>query len=190
MCKKNIDTWIFFGNESNKEEKDESKPICFKCLKILINSDGENIGLKNKIQDWLTEKKYSFIQIKEPRDFFHFTLREVGPFNILIDIFQKKDSPYLIVGFMFFLNKKLSNRIKEFSLKQKEAFKRKVDEFLSTVRVDPRRGYRIGYEIVLENDNYGAKYFVKSNVNDCTKEKFFKILDLVESTSIKSGKFS
>lgn len=190
MCKREIYTWIFFGNKSNKEDdENESKPVCFKCLKRLMDSDGKNIGLRNKIEDWLTEKKYSFTHVNEPADFFHFTLREVGPFKIIIDIFQKKESSHLIVGFMFFLSKKLSNTVSRFSPKQKESLKRKVDEFLSTIRADPRLGYRVGYEIISENGNYGAKYFVKSNINDCTKEKFFKILEIVESTSVKSGEF-
>lgn len=149
-----IDTWIFFGNKSNKEDdENESKPICFKCLKRLMDSNGKNTGLKNKIEDWLVEKRYSFTQVNEPADFFHFTLREVGPFKIIIDIFQKKDSSHLIVGFMFFLSKKLSNMISNFSPKQKESFKRKLDEFLSTIRVDPRLGYGVGYEIISENGN-------------------------------------
>ena len=154
-----------------------------------MDSDGRNIGLKNKIEDWLTEKRHSFTQVNEPADFFHFTLRDVGPFKITIDIFQKKESFHLIVGFMFFLNKRLSNMISRFSPKQKESFKRKVDEFLSTIRADPRLGYRVGYEIISEKGNYGAKYFVKSKTNDCTKEKFFKMLEIVESTSAKSGEF-
>jgi len=60
---------------------------------------------------------------------------------------------------------------------------------LSTIRIDPRLGYAAGHEIISENGNYGAKYFVKIKIKDCTKEKFFKILKLVESTSEKSGKF-
>ena len=64
-----------------------------------------------------------------------------------------------------------------------------MDEFLSTIRIDSRLGYASGHEIISENGNYGAKYFVKIKVKDCTKEKFFKILKLVEDTSEKSGKF-
>ena len=90
---------------------------------------------------------------------------------------------------MIFLTKQLSNKIHKFLPEQKEAFKIKVDEFLSTIRIDPRLGYTVGHEIISENGNYGAKYFVKIKVKDCTKEKFFKILKLVEDTSEKSGKF-
>lgn len=186
LCENEIDNWILFGNESVKEEP---KPICFQCLKQLTDSNGKNTGLKNRIEKWLTEQKYSFTQINEPVYFFHFILREVGPFKITIDIFQKKENTYLIVGFMIFLTRILSEKINKFSSEQKDAFKRKVDDFLSTIKVDPRLGYAVGHEIVSENGNYGAKYFVKIKTNDCTKEKFLKILELVESTSEKSGKF-
>lgn len=185
LCENEISTWIMFGNESLREHK----PICFKCLKHLIDSDGKNISLKNRIENWLTERKYSFTQVNEPTDFFHFTLRDIGPFKIIIDIFQKKENFYLIVGFMVFLSKQLSNTISEFSPEQKKSFKEKIDDFLSTIRTDPRLGYRIGYEIISENGNYGAKYFVKSKTSECTKDQFFKILELVESTSKKSGEF-
>ena len=186
LCENRIDTWTLFGNEYLKEE---SKPICFQCLKQLLDTDGKNINLKNRIANWLTERKYSFTQINEHKYFFHFTLKDIGSFKITIDIFQKKEKPHLIVGFMIFLIKELSSKISKFSPEQKEVFKRKIDGFLSTVRVDPRIGYAVGYEIISENGNYGAKYFVKSQTNDITKEKFFKILELVESVSEKSGKF-
>ena len=186
LCENEIDAWTFFGNESVKEE---SKPICFQCLKQLIDTDGKNIGLKSRIENWLTEQKYLSTQINEPAHFFHFILKEIGPFKIMIDIFQKKENSHLTVSFMIFLTKKLSDKISKFSPEQKEAFKRKVDDFLSTVRVDPRVGYAVGHEIIFENGNYGAKYFVKTKVKDCTREKFFKILELVKSTSEKSGEF-
>ena len=64
-----------------------------------------------------------------------------------------------------------------------------MDDFLSTVRVDPRVGHTVGHEIIFENGNYGAKYFVKTKVKDCTRERFFKILELVKSISEKSGEF-
>ena len=186
LCENLIEEWIFFGNESVKEKPE---PLCFQCLKRLIDSDGKNIGLKNRIEKWLIEQKYSSTQINESEYFFHFILKEVGPFKIIIDIFQTKANSHLTVGFMIFLTKKLSNKIHKFSSEQKEAFKIKVDEFLSTIRIDPRLGYAVGHEIISENGNHGAKYFVKIKVKDCTKEKFFKILKLVEDTSVKSGKF-
>ena len=185
LCENKIDTWILFGNESIKEHK----PVCFKCLKQLMDSDGRNINLKNRIENWLTEKRYSFTQVNNSTDFFHFMLRDIEPFKIIIDIFQKKEDFYLIVGFMVFLNKELSIKVKQFSPEQKESFKIKIDIFLSTIRTDPRLGYKVGYELISENGNYGARYFVKSKVSDCTQKKFFKILKLVEDTSKKSGEF-
>ena len=87
LCEKLIEEWIFFGNESVKEKPE---PICFQCLKRLIDSDGKNIGLKNRIEKWLIEQKYPLTQINESEYFFHFILKEVGPFKIMIDILQKK----------------------------------------------------------------------------------------------------
>ena len=186
LCESLIEEWIFFGNES---VKGKSETVCFQCLRQLMNSDGKNIGLKNRIEKWIMEKEYSSTQVNESEYFFHFILKEVGPFKIMIDIFQKKENSHLTVGFMIFLTKKLSNKIHNFSPEQKEAFKIKVDEFLSTIKIDSRLGYATGHEIISENGNYGAKYFVKIKVKDCTKEKFFKILKLVEDTSEKSGEF-
>jgi hypothetical protein len=186
LCKKEIWDWVLFGNESLKEE---SKPICFQCLKQTIDADGNNSSLKNKIEGWLTEQRYSFTQINEHVCFFHFVLKDVGSFKVIIDIFQKKEKPHLIVGFMIFLIKELSEKIRKYSPEQKEKLKRKVDDFLSSIRVDSRIGYAVGYEIISENGNYGARYFIKSKTKNITKEKFYKILGIVESVSEKSGRF-
>ncbi len=91
--------------------------------------------------------------------------------------------------FMTFLSKELTFKIYKFSQSEKEEFKRKVDEFLSTVRVDYRSGMIVGCEIILQKGYYGAKYFVKSKTHDCDKEKFLNILDMIKETGKKSELF-
>ena len=93
------------------------------------------------------------------------------------------------MGFMTFINKDLTFRIYKFSEEQKEEFKRKVDEFLSTLRIDYRTGIRVGYEIISDKGHYGAKYFIKTRAHECDKEKFLKILDMTKNTGKRSDKF-
>jgi len=173
----------FWGDEN------KTKPICIKCLKKLLDSDGTETGLNNRIEKWLKDEKISFSSIFEPNHVFHYTLKEIGPLKMNVEIFQEKNKDELIVGFMTFLSNDLTFKIYKFSQDEKEDFKRRVDEFLSTLRVDYRTGMRVGYEIISEKGHYGAKYFVKSKIHDCDQEKLFKILDMVTETGQKSEMF-
>ena len=173
----------FWGSE------DKTKPICIKCLKKLLESDGNETGLKNRIEKWLEEEGKQFNLIFEPNHLFHFTIKDTGSLKMSIELFQEKNKDDLIVGFVTFLSNELTFKIQKFSQTEKDEYKRKVDEFLSTLRVDYRTGMRVGYEIISEKGHYGAKYFVKSKAHDCDKEKLFNILKMVEKTGEESNTF-
>jgi hypothetical protein len=173
----------FWGTEN------KTKPICIKCLKKLLDSDGIETGIRNRIEKWLDGEKISFSSIFEPNHVFHYMLKEIGPLKMNVEIFQEKNKDELIVGFMTFLSNDLTFKIYKFSQDEKEEFKRRVDEFLSTLRVDYRTGMRVGYEIISEKGHYGAKYFVKSKIHDCDHEKLFEILNMVKETGQKSETF-
>jgi len=173
----------FWGSE------EKTKPICIKCLKKLLDSDGRDTGLKNRIEKWLEKEEISFSSIFEPNHLFHYTLKEFGPQKMNIELFQEKNNTELVVGFMTFLSDDLTFKIYKFSKEEKEEFKRRIDEFLSKLRVDYRTGMRVGYEIISEKGHYGAKYFVKLKVHDCDEAKFFEILEMVKDTGEKSEVF-
>lgn len=186
FCEEFIETGIvagFWGPD------DKTKPMCIKCLKKLLDSDGTETGLKERIKNWLDNENISFNTIYEPRHLFHFTIHDLGTVKMNIEIFQEKTKDELIVGFMTFLSDDLTFKIYKFSQDQKDHLKRKVDEFLSTLKVDYRSGLRVGYEIISEKGHYGAKYFVRSKIHDCTQEKFFDILEMVKSTGKRSEEF-
>ena len=185
-CNTLIDNGLLFGFWGPEEK---TKPICIKCLKRLLDSEGKNEGIRQRIEKWLEELNISFNEIKEPKHVFHFTLEEIGPLKMRIEIFQEKNNPDLIIGFMTFLSKDLTFRIYRFSKEEKEKFKQEVDDFLSTLRVDYRTGIRVGYEIVSEKGHYGAKYFIKTKEHECDKEKFLEILDLTKNTGLRSDEF-
>jgi hypothetical protein len=137
----------------------------------------------------MVEEEISFSSIFEPNHLFHYTLKEIGSVKMNVEIFQEKNKDELIVGFMTFLSNEFTFKIYQFSQEQKEDFKRRIDEFLATLRVDYRTGIRVGYEIISEKGHYGAKYFVKSKAHDCDREKLFDILDMVKKTGEKSEAF-
>ncbi|MFQ5441080.1 MAG: DUF2299 family protein [Nitrosopumilaceae archaeon] len=186
FCENNIEQGLvigFWGPEN------ETKPICTKCIKRFLESDGKENGLKKRIEKWIEERHISFGTINEPNHIFHFILKDIGPAKITAEVFQEKDSSEFIVGFMTFLSQELTFKIYKFSVTEKEDFKRKVDEFLASIKMDYRTGIRAGYEIISEKGHYGAKYFIKSKIHDCDKEKFFKILEKVEKTGTESDIF-
>ena len=185
-CEEIIEKGLLFGFWGQGEE---TKPICIRCLKRVLDSDGKDVGIRQRIEKWLEEENISYNGINEPRHVFHFALEDIGPLKMQIEIFQEKKSQDIILGFMTFLSKDLTFRIYKFSEEQKEEFKRKVDEFLSTLRIDYRTGIRVGYEIISDKGDYGAKYFIKTRAHDCDKEKFLKILEMTKNTGKRSDEF-
>ena len=173
----------FWGTE------DKTKPICIKCLKKLLETDGNETGLKNRIEKWLEEEGITFNSIFEPNHLFHYTLKNIGPLKMNIELFQEKNKDELVVGFMTFLSKDLTFKIYKFTQDEKEKFKLKVDDFLATLRVDYRTGLRVGYEVISEKGHYGAKYFVKSKIHDCDKKRLLDIFEMVKVTGEKSEMF-
>jgi hypothetical protein len=145
--------------------------------------------MKNSIEEWLKEEGISFSTIFEPNHLFHYTLKDVGPLKMNIEVFQEKNKDELIIGFMTFLSQDLNFKIYRFSQDEKEKFKMLVDEFLSTLRLDYRTGMQAGYEVISEKGHYGAKYFVKSKTQDCDKERLSDILEMVKGTGEKSEVF-
>ena len=148
----------------------------------------EETLLKNNVEEYLTKKNISYNTINEPNHLFHFVVKRES-FGIPIEIFQEKNTLDLTIGFMTFLSNELNFKIYKFSKDEKEEFKKKVDEFLSTIRVDYRTGVRVGYEIISEKGHYGAKYFIKSKKSDYNKEKITKMLEIVKDTAKKSKEF-
>jgi hypothetical protein len=169
--------------------EDKTKPICIKCFKKVLDSDGNESGIKQQIEKWLEAENISYNGINEPKHVFHFALEDIGTLKMRIEVFQEKNNPDITMGFMTFLSKDLTFKIYKFSQSEKEQFKQKVDDFLSSLRVDYRTGIRIGYEIVSENGHYGAKYFIKTSAHDCDKEKFLKILERTKNTGERSDEF-
>ena len=153
-----------------------------------MNYDPKENSLKNHIEQWLIEENISYNTINEPNHLFHFVLQNKD-FNIPIEIFQEKNTSDLIVGIMIFLSNELNYILYRFTQSEKEDFKIKVDEFLSTIRLDYRIGLRVGYDILNEKGHYGAKYFIKTKTDGCEKEKLLKILELVKNTCMRSEEF-
>ena len=186
LCEAIIENGLMFGFWGPEEK---TRPICIPCVKKLFDSDGKDTGIKQRIQKWLDEENIAYNTVNEPRHFFHFTLEDVGPLKMSIEIFQEKRNLEIVMGFMTFLSRDLTFRIYKFSQKEKYQFKQKVDDFLSSLRVDYRTGIRVGYEVISERGHYGAKYFIRTKQHDLDKEKFEKILEMVKETGLKSDEF-
>ncbi|MFZ8908759.1 MAG: DUF2299 family protein [Nitrosopumilaceae archaeon] len=186
LCEAIIENGLMFGFWGQEEK---TRPLCIVCLKRLLESDGKDTGVRQRIEKWLHEENIAFNTINEPKHVFHLALEDVGPLKMGIEIFQEKRNLELVMGFMTFLSRDLTFRIYRFSQEEKEKFKRKVDDFLSTLRVDYRTGIRVGYEIISERGHYGAKYFIKTKSHDFDKEKFLRILEMTKSTGKRSDEF-
>ena len=146
----------------------------------------KELGCKSHIEKWLIQENIEHNTINEPNHAFHFILKN----NLTgIEIFQEKKTSDVIVGIMIFLSNELNYKLYKFTQIEKEKFKIKVDDFLSTVRVDYRIGFSVNYELFNDNGHYGAKYFIKIKANLCDKEKLLKIIAQVMNTRIRSDEF-
>ncbi len=185
-CDKIIEKGFLFGFWG---PEDKTKPICISCLKKVLESDGKETGIKQRIEKWLDEENISYNRINEPGHIFFFILEDEGPLEMAIEVFQEKINQNIVMGFMTFLDRELTFKIYKFSQEEKEQFKNKVDDFLSTLRVDYRTGIRVGYEIISAHGHYGAKYFIKTKPHDFDKKKFLKILEMTKITGKRSDEF-
>ena len=185
-CEKEIEQGLQYGFWGRTNE---TKPICIICLKRLIESDGKDTGIKNRIEKWLLEENISFSWVNEPNHSFHCMLKDEGKLDTKMEILQEKGHSEVIVGFMMFLSNELTFKIYRFSKEQKEEFKRKIDEFLSSIKIDYRTGLRVGYEIISEKGHYGAKYFIRVKENECDKRKLFEIINRVQNAAKESEEF-
>lgn len=187
LCERKIVRGILYGywDSANKD----ARPICINCLKRLMESDGKYFGLKERIEKWLTEGNYSFTILHEPIQHFHFMIKDVGSLKMIIEIFQEEPDSNLIIGFVTFLSKDLLFKLAKFERSEIDNFKRKVDEFLPTLRVDYRIGYKVEYRIIEEKGNYGGQFHVRLSPENCTKETFFTIIQLVQDVGEKVDSF-
>ena len=86
-CEEIIEQGLLFGFWGPGEV---TKPICIRCLKRVLDSDGKDTGIRQRIEKWLEEENISYNGINEPRHVFHFALEEIGPLKMQIEIFQEK----------------------------------------------------------------------------------------------------
>jgi hypothetical protein len=186
QCEKEIESGFLFGFWG---VEDKTKPICISCLRTVLDSDGNETGVRQLIEKWLQEKNIAYNGINEPKHVFHLALEDIGLLKMRIEVFQEKNNQDIVMGFMTFLSKDLTFKIYKFSNEEKEKFKNRVDDFLSSLRVDYRTGIRVGYEIVSEKGHYGAKYFIKTKAHDLDKEKFFRIFEMTKNTGQRSDEF-
>ncbi len=77
------DSWLDFGDQ-------KTKPICIKCLKKVLDSEGADTGIKQRIENWLEQENISHNRLNEPRHVFHFALEDIGPLRMRIEVFQEK----------------------------------------------------------------------------------------------------
>lgn len=91
--------------------------------------------LRNNVERWLIHENYSFKDVKSNEDSFRIRIKEVGSFNIPIEIFEPNAQPgVLVLGGKVFLRNPQTARYNKLTDSEQEKFKNSVKDFCDSIR--------------------------------------------------------
>lgn len=135
----------------------------------------------NKIERWLIHENYSFKELKNEENTFHFLIKHAGESGAPVEIFEPKAQPnVLVLGAKANLKNNQIARYLQLSQKEKEKFEKKIADFCYSIQAvhrfleeDGKR--KIGVYIVLENQEKIDQQTIFDTIN--------KVAEMHEKTS-------
>jgi len=91
--------------------------------------------LRNNVERWLIHENYSFKDVKSNDDSFRIRIKDVGSFNIPIEIFEPNaQHGVLVLGGKVFLRNPQTARYNKLTDSEQEKFKNSVKDFCDSIR--------------------------------------------------------
>jgi len=110
----------------------------------------------DNVERWLIHENFDFKEIKSPENNFHISIKHLGGFGNIVDVFQpKKQANVVVIGTKASLKNNQNARYLKFSQDEKDNFEKKVATFCNSIHAvhkllseDGKR--KIGVYIVLD----------------------------------------
>jgi hypothetical protein len=139
--------------------------------------------LQNDVERWLIHENYSFKDVKTNQDSFRFRIKDIGSFNIPIEIFEPKAQPSVLVlsGKVFLRNPQTARYNKLTDLEQ-EKFKNSVKDFCDSIYAIHKIFKEDGKVVI-------GVYLVLDKIERFTQENVLEALGKIAEMSEKAYQF-
>jgi hypothetical protein len=139
--------------------------------------------LRNNVERWLIHENYSFKDVKSNEDSFRIRIKDVGSFNIPIEIFEPKVQPnVLVLGGKVFLRNPQTARYNKLTDSEQEKFKNSVKDFCDTILAIHKIFKEDGKVVI-------GIYLVLDKIERFTQENVLEALGKVTEMSEKTYQF-
>jgi hypothetical protein len=139
--------------------------------------------LRNNVERWLIHENYSFKDIKSDEDSFRIRIKDIGSFNIPIEIFEPKaQSNVLVLGGKVFLRNPQTARYNKLTDSEQEKFKNSVKDFCDSIRAIHKIFKEDGKVVI-------GIYLVLDKIERFTQENVLEALGKVTEMSEKTYQF-
>lgn len=90
--------------------------------------------LRSNVERWLIHENYSFKDVKSNEDSFRIRIKDIGSFNIPIEIFEPKAQPnVLVLSGKVFLRNPQTARYNKLTDSEQEKFKKSIKDFCDSI---------------------------------------------------------
>jgi hypothetical protein len=139
--------------------------------------------LRNNVERWLIHENYSFKDVKSNEDSFRIRIKDIGSFNIPIEIFEPKaQSNVLVLGGKVFLRNPQTARYNKLTDSEQEKFKNSVKDFCDSIRAIHKIFKEDGKVVI-------GIYLVLDKIERFTQENVLEALGKVTEMSEKTYQF-
>lgn len=139
--------------------------------------------LRNNVERWLIHENYSFKDVKSNEDSFRIRIKDIGSFNIPIEIFEPKaQSNVLVLGGKVFLRNPQTARYNKLTESEQEKFKNSVKDFCDSIRAIHKIFKEDGKVVI-------GIYLVLDKIERFTQENVLEALGKVTEMSEKTYQF-
>jgi hypothetical protein len=139
--------------------------------------------LRNNVERWLIHENYSFKDVKSNEDSFRIRIKDIGSFNIPIEIFEPKaQSNVLVLGGKVFLRNPQTARYNKLTDWEQEKFKNSVKDFCDSIRAIHKIFKEDGKVVI-------GIYLVLDKIERFTQENVLEALGKVTEMSEKTYQF-
>lgn len=139
--------------------------------------------MHDKIERWLIHENYSFKELKEEENSYHFLIKHAGESGAPVEIFEpKSQESVLVVGAKANLKNSQIARYLKLSDSEKQNFEKKIGDYCYSIKAVHR---------FLEEDGKRkvGVYVVFENQEDVDQQIIFDAVDRVAEMHEKTAKF-